>query len=556
MYAANLEVAVWQAMYPYGVVIGANGYASFPPGKNSGSKQYVGYGNLYFFFDRGNITRQFAPNRDLTDDESYYATLHTDIYDTDDLAYFYSSTTTINFDYGGSGSGDDDESWEHNPYSWKASNAMHDMTDGWDLPPNCYQEGETFLGIPLARKSDSQMQSTSTFQNQFDFDYITDKNYSYVSSFGTNHGWLTGEEIGNAIGSIVDKDTAHIPLFYTGTTNADMGGIGLSNIIKIMKNIEFGTLYIKPAFVFIDGDGHLKLQFEADSNSALGYLYDTLCKELGISWNYASPSNTLGVYTNCAMHAAGDRATLGCGPENGNAGGFCPQMTIAYEPKFHGEEYAATFLANCNSYVDYWRSLYPTGVAIGTDNFCPNGGCLGLYLNRYDLYSVFKPDLGGSWVEYNGASMAPTFSPAPTWSGGCSDPHNFYLDKCFQRNTQMHSSTLLWDSLGHVGQFSILLVGFMSVTLLLSLSIARVKRKKKHKESYLDFFIRDAFNKKSKRKSRKRILRKLKRLDQELEESILAEKHSRKTRKSKKSSLVAKAILPSATGDIPSLNYS
>ena len=222
IYAANLEIAVWQAMYPYGVVIGANGYASFPPGKNSGSKQYVGYGNLYFFFDRANITQQFAPNRDLTDDESYYATLHTDIYDTDDLAYFYSSTTTIDFDYGGSGSGDDDESWEHNPYSWKASNAMHDMTDGWDLPPNCYQEGETFLGIPLARKSDSQMQSTSTFQDQFDFDYITDKNYTYVGSFGTNHGWLTGEEVGNAIGSIVDKDTAHIPLFYTGTTNADM----------------------------------------------------------------------------------------------------------------------------------------------------------------------------------------------------------------------------------------------------------------------------------------------------------------------------------------------
>ena len=27
---------------------------------------------------------------------------------------------------------------------------MHDMTDGWDLPPNCNQEGETFLGIPLS----------------------------------------------------------------------------------------------------------------------------------------------------------------------------------------------------------------------------------------------------------------------------------------------------------------------------------------------------------------------------------------------------------------------
>ena len=53
-----------------------------------------------------------------------------------------------------------------------------------------------------------------------------DTNYTYVSSFGTNHGWLLGEEVGNAVGSIVDKDTAHIPLFYTGTTNPDMVCMG------------------------------------------------------------------------------------------------------------------------------------------------------------------------------------------------------------------------------------------------------------------------------------------------------------------------------------------
>jgi hypothetical protein len=214
MYEANLEVAVWQAMYPNGVVIGSNRYASFPPGQ-SGSKTYVGYGNLYFFFDRANITKAFAPTRSMTDDESYYSTL----YMSADVSGFYSNTTEIDFDYGGSG---DQSEWEHNPYAWKATSAMHDMTDGWDLPPNCYQEGETFLGIPLSSKSDSKMQSTSTFQNQFDFENFIDYNYTYVKEFGTNHGWLIGEEIGNAIGSIVDKDTAHIPIFYSGTTNVEM----------------------------------------------------------------------------------------------------------------------------------------------------------------------------------------------------------------------------------------------------------------------------------------------------------------------------------------------
>ena len=62
---------------------------------------------------------------------------------------------------------------------------------------------------------------TSTFQEQFDFSVLMDTNYTYITAFGTNHGWLIGEVIGNGVGSIVDKDTAHIPLFYTGTTNPD-----------------------------------------------------------------------------------------------------------------------------------------------------------------------------------------------------------------------------------------------------------------------------------------------------------------------------------------------
>lgn len=215
-YNANLEVAVWQAMYPYGVVIGSSGDASFPPGR-SGQKQYVGYGNLYFFFDRANITAAFNPNRDLTSEEEYYSTLTQS-----DVSSFYSSVSSVDFDYGGSHDDEGDGDWEHNPYNWRASMAIHDMTDGWDLPPNCLQEGETFFGIPLSRSSDSKLQSTSTFQEQFDFEVLVDRNGTYVTSFGTNHGWLLGETVDNAVGSIVDKDTAHIPIFYIGTTNPNM----------------------------------------------------------------------------------------------------------------------------------------------------------------------------------------------------------------------------------------------------------------------------------------------------------------------------------------------
>ena len=214
-YAANLEVACWQSMYPQGTPIGSTASAAFPPGRKA-TPYTVGYGNLYFFFDRANITKAFNPNRDLTDSESYYAT----IYSSSDVSNYYSSTTTINFDYSGSGDGDNGN-FEWNPYSWNQQSAKHDMTDGWELPPNCLEEGETFFGIPLSRSSGSKLQSSRTFQDTFDFEYLTDRNGTYIKDFGTNHGWLVGETLDNAVGSIVDKDTAHIPLFYTGTTNPD-----------------------------------------------------------------------------------------------------------------------------------------------------------------------------------------------------------------------------------------------------------------------------------------------------------------------------------------------
>jgi hypothetical protein len=140
-----------------------------------------------------------------------------------DVSSYYSKTTEINFDYGGSGDQDGSD-FEWNPYSWNQLNAMHDMTDGWELPLNCLQEGETFFGIPLSRESGSKLQSSRTFQNQFDFEYVVDRNGTFIKEFGTNHGWLVGEELDNAVGSIVDKDTAHIPIFYTGTTNPEMVG--------------------------------------------------------------------------------------------------------------------------------------------------------------------------------------------------------------------------------------------------------------------------------------------------------------------------------------------
>lgn len=135
--------------------------------------------------------------------------------------------------------------------------------------------------------------------------------------------------------------------------------------------------------------------------------------------------------------------------------------------------------------------------------------------------------------------MAPTKSPAPTWYGGCSEPHNQHLDKCFQRGSRPTRSTAVaWDSLGHVGQASVFLVTFMATTLAFSLFVSRARKKRRKGESYLGFFLRDTFRlkkkKRKKRSSRKKrtLYRKLKGLDKDLEKSMLDDK-SRRSRSSR-----------------------
>jgi len=258
---------------------------------------------------------------------------------------------------------------------------------------------------------------------------------------------------------------------------------------------------------------------------------------LGISWNYEVPSNPLNEYTACSMHAAGDRATYGCGPDNQNSGGFCPQMTIAYKVKFQSEDHAAAYLANCNSYVDYWRSLYPSGVAVGSGSFCKNGGCLGLFLNRYDLYYVFQPDLAGSWVEYNGASSAPTYSPAPTWTGGCSDPHNFHLDRCFRSRAKRSPYAVAWESISLIGQFSIFLLIFMSSTLALSVFFVRANRRRKDGESYWRFFLRDITRKRRRKRRKIKRVRRDSRMPQELQQGMLHQSMEREIHHSRSRSI-------------------
>ena len=89
----------------------------------------------------------------------------------------------------------------------------------------------------------------------------------------------------------------------------------------------------------------------------------------------------------------------------------------------------------------------------------------------------------------NGASsstMSPTSSPAPTWSGGCDEPHNFFLDECIRQYFKPTVSSVawdtlqnvgyLWDALGSVGQFCVMLVVAL---MMYSIFLARARKKRR-----------------------------------------------------------------------------
>jgi hypothetical protein len=299
-----------------------------------------------------------------------------------------------------------------------------------------------------------------------------DRTGTYVGEFKTNHGWITGETDDgylNGVGSIVEPDSVSISLFDIGSIDYDKGGIGLEKLITILEQINFSSLLLKPAFMYVDSNGNIKLQFEADASSALGTLYDSLCSALGTPdyGNNVYPYNDLGVYSSCTSSLASDRASYGCGATSSEGsegtGFFCPYATLAYKAQFMTDDLKGQYLTKCNTYIDEWRSKYPNGVALGTSNFCSSGGCLALFLNRFSVYYGFKPELKGSFKHHIPLGGGTSFS---------SDGEGGLFDKRFGTAAQFALTVL--------SQVALLGLGLMmlSMTALIGLKKWRRNRRK------------------------------------------------------------------------------
>lgn len=75
-----------------------------------------------------------------------------------------------------------------------------------------------------------------------------------MQSFGTKDGWLVEEDSNHGPDSNDDKDTSHIPLFSTKTTNVDMvrapviSAINVSMILS--QKMPFLVHYIRAVYLY------------------------------------------------------------------------------------------------------------------------------------------------------------------------------------------------------------------------------------------------------------------------------------------------------------------
>jgi len=90
---------------------------------------------------------------------------------------------------------------------------------------------------------------------------------------------------------------------------------------------------------------------------------------------------------------------------------------------------------------------------------------------------------------------------------------------------------VVWDSLGAVGQFTLFLLVFMSVTLAVSIFSARERKKRRKGKSYMAFMMRDSRKKSGDKKKKKRKVKG----NKDLEEAMLDDSKSRRSFRSSRS---------------------
>ena len=372
--------------------------------------------------------------------------------------------------------------YEYDCKNFNTYNTRVSEVEGRVLPCSCGQEGHAMIGIPLAMYAPADSNGgTEAYQSAFDLTSLIDRTRTYIVKMGVNEGWMQGEDYDentNGIAAIPWHDTSFLRIFDVGTTNDSKGGISTKNLVAILSNLYFDPLYIKPAFVYVTSQGHVRLQFEADSTTALGALYDKLCSQLGVMDLQTGKTawNSEGAYTSCSFHLASDTAANGCSAKGygSSSSHFCPYMSLGYKMQFASNNAQSSFLYKVNAVVDKWRSKYPNGVLVGSDNFCPAGGCFGLLLGRSIVFYGFNPKNGGAFKI--GAKWYPTAAATTTSNDKLAEIASSEVVWATTDDDSKHPIHKVISVLGNMVVFG---VGLMVVAVAAATVVKKVRRRRK-----------------------------------------------------------------------------
>lgn len=199
----------------------------------------------------------------------------------------------------------------------------------------------------LNRLANVGIDCRSDVSKDIELDLLTDRSYSYLCET-SDDGWLIG---GGDTTKLTRPDTAHAEIWRFGPDNSDDGGIAFQTVDKILRQIRFAPIRLKPVRVNLTPSNELELLCEYDPLSVIGRIFGICSKALACPCgDYGNPFH----------------------------------ITLVRGVKFRSENTKTAYFGKVDKVVDQWRSDYPDGVMF-------NDGGLDLFANREEILFHYSP---------------------------------------------------------------------------------------------------------------------------------------------------------------------
>jgi len=241
-------------------------------------------------------------------------------------------------------------------------------------PESSKIDGNAFLGLSLARKSDRGHPESVTHQIAFDLNDVMDRSYEYMSSTNDDGFLIGGGEPGAPKSyKLPAKDSANVELMHIGTYNPEWGGISEKEIIEVMKSgkILIPQIEVLPTKVQLNSDSPPELELRFDMPWGPDFVETT--SELPPNWQLRFIHNQL------FKHFY-------------NPSRYCPSpfhVTIARKVEFRSDEHKEAYFSMCEAVLKKWKLAGPRPL---NANPVDNKSGIWLFTDRTKPTHFFPPN--------------------------------------------------------------------------------------------------------------------------------------------------------------------